>query len=341
MVNESESNASLAMDRGLPLGNSEDIDGRRAIHVKIKNKLTEAITILVPGVATEATLIQVRDRLVDISGYVNELEALTSQLVTINTAISGSVDGLEALNTAILAAVDQLESMLTTLNNSVDGVEALITATNTALTSILNAVDQLEGYTDGVEALLTSIRYGAPTFRIAALGVAVGNGKSMLSVMNAVGSGVKFKLQGLYIYNTQISVVSGVLDEFQLRFMTGHSAGTELTTTPAASGRIRAHDTTDVLNSLVTARTGATLTAEESFALQRLLWSSDELGVTTVNNEAVEHSLGQLIAAFAPQPNTKPITINAGEGLTIRQNINSTVGVFDLVAVFTQEVAGA
>jgi len=45
MATEDPTNASLLMDRGLPLGNSEDVDLRRALHVKVKNKGTEPIPI--------------------------------------------------------------------------------------------------------------------------------------------------------------------------------------------------------------------------------------------------------------------------------------------------------
>lgn len=34
MTTETPSNSALIMDRGIPLGNSEDLDGRRSLHVK-------------------------------------------------------------------------------------------------------------------------------------------------------------------------------------------------------------------------------------------------------------------------------------------------------------------
>jgi len=45
MALETPTNSSLIMDRGIPLGNSEDIDQRRALHVKIKNKNSEPIPV--------------------------------------------------------------------------------------------------------------------------------------------------------------------------------------------------------------------------------------------------------------------------------------------------------
>ena len=40
---ETPTNSALLMDRGFPLGNSEDRDTRRALHVKIKNTDAESI----------------------------------------------------------------------------------------------------------------------------------------------------------------------------------------------------------------------------------------------------------------------------------------------------------
>lgn len=42
---ESFANSSLLMDRGIPLGNSEDTFGRRALHTKVANDVTEPIPV--------------------------------------------------------------------------------------------------------------------------------------------------------------------------------------------------------------------------------------------------------------------------------------------------------
>lgn len=51
MADESPTIAALQMDRGLPLGNSDDAFSRRALHTKIGNKTTEAIPVFLtnPG----------------------------------------------------------------------------------------------------------------------------------------------------------------------------------------------------------------------------------------------------------------------------------------------------
>ena len=57
MANETPVYASLAMDRSEPLGNSEDIQGRRALHVKDMAQLVtmpyDAGTVQYPNSTTE------------------------------------------------------------------------------------------------------------------------------------------------------------------------------------------------------------------------------------------------------------------------------------------------
>lgn len=44
MAQENYTNSALLMDRGLPIGNSEDVEGRRALHVKNVNGLLAGLT---------------------------------------------------------------------------------------------------------------------------------------------------------------------------------------------------------------------------------------------------------------------------------------------------------
>ncbi len=57
MANETPVFAALAMDRSDPIGNSEDIEGRRALHVKnmaqLVTKPFDAGTVLYPDSVTE------------------------------------------------------------------------------------------------------------------------------------------------------------------------------------------------------------------------------------------------------------------------------------------------
>jgi hypothetical protein len=169
------------------------------------------------------------------------------------------------------------------------------------------------------------------TFVAVAQAIAIGNNKSMISLLNGSGSGVVIKLREAWIVNAQTTAVTGIMAQFRLLRMTGHSAGTSITPQP--------YDTSDSLNGSVTARTGSTVAGEASENLKRWYWSSDEYGVGAQDVESEDHNMQNLNPHYIAAGKTKPITIRAGEGLTVKQVTNSSVGTFDLYLVFTQESA--
>lgn len=167
-----------------------------------------------------------------------------------------------------------------------------------------------------------------PTFTVYASNITIGNNKSMLSIVNTGGSLVNIRIKELRIINTQTTSVTGVIADFNLFRITGHSVGTLLT--PQAS------DTSDAINASISVRTGATVAGEVASILRRWLWSSDEFGPGPADAESADHALQNVMAAYKPGLKEKPLTIRAGEGLTIKQVINSTAGQFDIMVVFTQ-----
>lgn len=181
------------------------------------------------------------------------------------------------------------------------------------------------------------IPYVPQTFVIHADNVAIGNGKSMASIFNAGGSSVIVRVHRIRIFSVQTTAVTGVMADFGLRRITAHSAGTQLTTAGAAAGLIYPHDSTNSLDSSVTARTGATVTESPAFNIDNWLWSSDEFGTGTADAETAEHTSAQLIAAWEAKDGTQPYILRAGEGLHILQSTNSTNGTFDVFFMITQE----
>jgi len=168
-----------------------------------------------------------------------------------------------------------------------------------------------------------------PTFTVYVTNIAPGNNKSMLSLLNASGSTVVIRLREIRIINVQTTAVTGVMNTFDLLRMTGHSAGTSIT--PAA------HDSTDSLNVAVTARTGGTISGEVAGPLRRWKYSSDEHGVGSQDVESMDTAMQYASPLYQPISKTKPITLNANQGIHIKQTVNTTVGTFDLMFVFTQE----
>lgn len=169
------------------------------------------------------------------------------------------------------------------------------------------------------------------TFVLWAKDVAIGNNKSMVSLLNASGSGVVVRVEKLFLVNTQNSSVTGVNGSFSLFRMTGHSVGTTLTP--------QSHDTSDTLNVSVTARTGGTIAGESASELYRWKWGTDEWSTGPADAENFDHAMQSLIPLYLASPNEKQITIRPGEGLTLKQTVNSTSGTFDIGIVFTEASA--
>ena len=169
------------------------------------------------------------------------------------------------------------------------------------------------------------------TFCVCARGVAIGNNKSMVSIMNESGSSIVLKLRELYIINVQNVALTGVTSEFQLFRITGHSGGTNVDR--------QTYDTQDSPSASFTAKTGATVSGEASNMLRRWTWSSDEWGPGATDVESLDHQAQIYSNLMAQFKGAKPFTLRAGEGLHIKHSVNSTAGTFDVVAIFTQEAA--
>jgi hypothetical protein len=168
------------------------------------------------------------------------------------------------------------------------------------------------------------------TFVAFAANVAIGSNKSMMSILNGNGSAVRVRIQKVALRNSTTAAITGIAANFEFRRITGHSAGTDITSTG-----VEQHDTTQSLNGSVTVRTGATVSGEATKLLDEWRWSSDEWGPGTLDEEGAEHALQNLIPAWLPIDKTTPITLRANEGVTIKQTVNSTAGNFDVLVVFS------
>lgn len=194
-------------------------------------------------------------------------------------------------------------------------------------TAIGNVGDRLKVDITGA-ATTTDVEY--PTFVVFANDIATGNNKSMVSLVNTTGSIVKLKIREIRIINTQNTAVAGVVATFYMYRCVTHSAGTALT--PLT------HDTSDTLSGSITARTGATIGTESTGILKHWEWSTDEWEAgQNPNVESNDHALQSLIPAFYLVPKTKPVTLNANEGITLKCTTNTNTGLFDIMITFTQE----
>ncbi len=170
------------------------------------------------------------------------------------------------------------------------------------------------------------------TFHATFVGIDIANNKSMASIVNAGGSGVLIKIQEIRIVNSRTAATTGVIADFRLKRITGHSGGTDLT--PVSS------DSADILSGSVTVKTGSTVAGEAAADMKRAQWSSDEWGGGTVDVEAQDHTK-QLTGEplYSVRTEEKPVTLRPGEGMSVKQVTNSVNGTFDILIVFTEEAA--
>lgn len=165
------------------------------------------------------------------------------------------------------------------------------------------------------------------TFTVLASATAIALNKSMISIVNTSAS-VTAQIYQIFIINSQVTAVTGVVANFELRRITGHSAGTSIT--PLSM------DLNDTLDAAITARTGSTVAGESASLIMRYQWSSDEWSGGTPDVESADHAQQLLNPAFGRVPGTKPLFLRQNQGITIKQTTNSTAGTFDIYVVFTQ-----
>jgi hypothetical protein len=112
--------------------------------------------------------------------------------------------------------------------------------------------------------------------------------------------------------------------------ITSHSAGTDVT--------MDSFDTADAIPTGVTAKTNATITGRGATPLRRWIFNTDEIKVSTLDSSAQQGLLYSNTPAYRRfDLDAKPLVLRQNQGVDIQQTINSTVGIFDLCIVYTQE----
>lgn len=163
-----------------------------------------------------------------------------------------------------------------------------------------------------------------PTYYALADAVTCAQNKQVISILNDTGSGKVVALKKLFIINTQLSTVTGVALRSDVKRATAHSGGTVVTPASADSAN-------PAIPAQITVRTAAT-SVTESTLLFPLTYTNDEVGATQAFPTA------QLMAGlnwFPEGAEVQEVRLREGEGLTIKQITNSSVGQFAWLIVFT------
>lgn len=188
------------------------------------------------------------------------------------------------------------------------------------------AVQTLQITNNGV---LQNRYYELSTFNAIANNIPTAANKSLLSILNTSTKIVR--IEEIYLVNVRTTAVTGVVGNFEIRRITGHSAGTLVT-------NVETYETSDVLDAGVTVRTNATVAGESANLLWRSIFSTDEHGIAAEDVNSTQHIFQTMFPIFVKKTNnSKTITLKQNEGLTIKFTPNSNTGLFDVFCIFTQE----
>jgi hypothetical protein len=165
------------------------------------------------------------------------------------------------------------------------------------------------------------------TFMAYAPSVAPAQNKSMISITNTSATKIA-KIRAIYLTNPQTTAVNGAVLNFELRRIVSHSAGTSLTPIE--------YDTSITLDSGITARTGSTVVTEGGI-IRRWVYSSDDHGVGANDVESFDYTINSTIPIFQQEKYSGPLVLRQNQGITLKQTISSTVGVWDINVIFSQE----
>jgi hypothetical protein len=156
--------------------------------------------------------------------------------------------------------------------------------------------------------------------------------KSLLKVFNATGSGVVLRVYRVWLLNSQIAAVAGVLAPVSLvRISTVGSGG--IAVTPVK------HDTSSTaLPAQVTAAYGDTTPGTVDATFRRVQVSTDEQLVGTLTSNQLEgfHPINRLWDSGYGDSNVEPIVLREGFGISVyTPGVASAAGIADVIIEFT------
>ncbi len=100
---------------------------------------------------------------------------------------------------------------------------------------------------------------------------------------------------------------------------------------------VLAYETTDTLDTDISARTGSTVSGEVAAALAQRIWSNDEITLNiAIDQEAFEHGIQQCFPLWEATRWAKALVLRQNEGLTVKQVTSTTVGTFDVAMLVSQ-----
>lgn len=164
-----------------------------------------------------------------------------------------------------------------------------------------------------------------PTYYAVADATAFANTKTHFSIVNESGSGVVVAIKKLFAINLSITAVTGAALRMEARKLTAHSGGTAITPQSCDS-------TNPALPAQVTVKTNATPTG--TTLLYPFIITTEEETATA----ALSKNLLQAMFNLQPEGGeVQEYRLREGEGFSVYQATNATVGSYAWFMVFTVE----
>jgi hypothetical protein len=161
------------------------------------------------------------------------------------------------------------------------------------------------------------------TYYALADAVAFANGKSHFSLMNAAGSGVVISVQKVFPINLSIGAITGAALLMDARRITAHSGGTTVTPQKADSDNAN-------LPAQVTCLTNGTLTGNTRI-FPFVITTEEE----TATAALTKNSFMAMQNLMPEGGEIQELRLREGEGFSISQVTNATVGSYAWLVVFT------
>jgi hypothetical protein len=168
---------------------------------------------------------------------------------------------------------------------------------------------------------------GLPTFRLMTEAIVPATNKYHIVLRNNTGSAQTLWLLALYAINDNVTAVTGVINQFYARRVTGTPTLTSVT--PAA------FNTADPALANVTAGHTATAGLSDSTMLSRFVISSEEQTAVPTNTGMHLQHMANLLPAM--HPFGRPLALRPDEGFAVKQIGAGTVGALTWILDFSVE----
>jgi hypothetical protein len=164
----------------------------------------------------------------------------------------------------------------------------------------------------------------APTYYALADNVAFANGKTHFSLYNAAGSGLVLAVRKIFAINLQTAAITGAALRMNVnRFTTAHTGGTPITP-------ISMDTQNPALPAQITCLTNGTVTGPT--LLYPFIITTEEEAATA----ALTKNMYQAMTNLQPEgQEIQELRLREGQGMSISQVTNATVGTYAWFIVFT------